>query len=350
MAPSVTNSVHVVLLPSADAGAMQLEFQHFGEILSVSPMPQEGKAEVVFFDVHDASRVVEALGCAFGPQRGLRSVKLAGDALFDADDVSAISDSQEASDEGEMTLEFFDIRVAARYLGGSARDAEEASDAGPPGLSLPSVEAVSAVMPCKVIIKGLPGNLFSTQMVSTVVQQAGLEAYLLDVGVRGGKARREVVVTLTCSAAAEICACHFQCGQWACFGGGVSAKVVYPGSGKSAQKTRQAFAESWFQAERTVLSSTAAIFQLSFYDLGLEQWPQVADEGASEGSEKSSPRTPFNLSAEAAVFVPGGAGRAESWGKDACSGPAIASDASTEASESEEERDSPRRSVVAARA
>lgn len=266
-----SNTVHVALTLGTDLATIQAAFEPFGEVACVDYVEADSKVAVVYFDVRHAAQAIEALGtqfCSPGPQRGVRSVRLAGDVKFESQDFAGISGVQNA-DDGTFILEFYDVRDAARYdsqlvttthadatKGGAANvlvpPGLEASQGfkemvSPPGLGRPTMANSAEIPPgielppglvavtqasqkleavCQVTVSCLPNKLLSKSMMEAVLQQAGVENGVLDFSTKCGKSCGEAIVNFSSFKAAEKCAAHFKGCMWDQMGNSVLTQLV----------------------------------------------------------------------------------------------------------------------------
>lgn len=92
--------------------AIIAELARFGDIICIDV--QQGEVRVSYHDVRAAinAKAYFGSGCVYGPQRGLRSLRLLGCAIIESMDAAGISNVCQTED-GDYFVEFYDIRKRA---------------------------------------------------------------------------------------------------------------------------------------------------------------------------------------------------------------------------------------------
>jgi hypothetical protein len=204
----------------------------------------------------------------------------------------------------------------------------------------------------QVQISGLPNKILSAPMMEAVLQQAGLDAGVLDMKMHVGKPCGKVVVTFSSLEVVERCIRHFYGCQWDASGTAVGVEVL------------SAICEDLNQSAAG-FSADAPVFEMPpLQEEASHDWTstKALSENAPIFVPKSATKVPMFVphseglpaaatafSADAPVFLPG-AGAAENKGKGTGEGTVwsretgaqsavavISSDTSTEVGDSEAE-------------
>lgn len=207
-----TNSIRLALPPGMDLENSLAPLKMFGEIASCKVGKDHSTALVVYYDVRAAAETLKAMGggpfVQPGPQTGSRSVCLPGDADLTADDVAGISSLSQNADEGSYTVEFFDIREAARIR----KKLASAEELEPAVVECTPTTQKGATCH-NVMIHGLPNGLLSEMMMEAMLQQAGIDG-VVSFSTKPGKPCGEARVTFYSQEAAQRCMAHFHGRQW----------------------------------------------------------------------------------------------------------------------------------------
>eukprot|EP00929_Paragymnodinium_shiwhaense_P009527 TRINITY_DN113732_c0_g1_i1.p1 TRINITY_DN113732_c0_g1~~TRINITY_DN113732_c0_g1_i1.p1 ORF type:complete len:412 (+),score=83.92 TRINITY_DN113732_c0_g1_i1:118-1236(+) len=278
---SYTDSVHVHLPMVNDEKAARSVLVLFGEIASIEPLREVACVfAVTYFDVRAAVACLDALAptnCWPSADSGARTARLPGSVTLEQHILPKIANIKMAQDKASYVVEFFDSRDAARYKKTvaevqKAKEKEEkpqktkaaqsfsqasfgstpapssttsGSSAAPSAASTTTSSASSSTKAASgnksdsskdvraqnydCIIKGLPNRVLSDAMMEAMLEQAGVDNCVVKFATQHGTPNGTAVITLSQRNSAERCARHFEGCKWGAAAGPVVARIVISG-------------------------------------------------------------------------------------------------------------------------
>jgi len=220
---AVSDTLHLEFPSHTNHAAILKTLAQFGDVMSFELIPgppglqlKTKVVSAVYFDVRAVQRAVDMLGChrcTVMPQSVSRIVLMGGDVQFDAHGIHGVSNmSTDPSDEGSFLVEFFDSRnvlhAHAAVYHASLSEAETESNMR----STQEHEPYSTQV--VVSIKGLPNGICSKPMMQAVLEQAGLEDYIVSSETQTGNLCGHFLLTLNGQQAVDKCVEHFHGRKW----------------------------------------------------------------------------------------------------------------------------------------
>jgi hypothetical protein len=284
--PWNTNTFLTALPKSLGMSEALEQFNAFGEVSSWRPL--RGGICVSFYDIRCAWYAIQMLGekyCTPAKQHGERIVHLAPDVTLTDVDLACVSNILE-QDDGTVSVEFFDTRVAERMKKAEeARMSPQEQVEPPPGLesyqrpstgcvgpayvstasmkAMPKHSTNHAATPSRdlhgqqqiVLIKGLPKALLSEKCIEAMFQQAGLQDAIISVSTTHGEPCGEALVTLRTLKHAELCMNHCQGRCWDPAGKTKVEVMLVPKQSSESEDRRLGAEASRSKARRSKVST-----------------------------------------------------------------------------------------------
>lgn len=243
-----TNALHVRLPADMAFAAAGQHLSRFGDVMSLEEVPSHSGSgltvSVVFFDVRAAELATKTIGtgaCERLPQYGHRTVRMSGEFSLDNESVDCVSNVWDDEVElGTYMVEFYDTRDAHRVRQQAQQQVQQ---------QMPNLMPQQAFLHCDaggqlaagapyeeeigqpaILLRGLPIAVCTPNMLSAMIQQAGLSDHVLQKQVVIGKQCGEVLLTMDSMRTANYCFGHFHGCCWDASGLPVSAEyMVVPG-------------------------------------------------------------------------------------------------------------------------
>eukprot|EP00929_Paragymnodinium_shiwhaense_P114670 TRINITY_DN83138_c0_g1_i1.p1 TRINITY_DN83138_c0_g1~~TRINITY_DN83138_c0_g1_i1.p1 ORF type:complete len:404 (+),score=80.26 TRINITY_DN83138_c0_g1_i1:110-1321(+) len=264
--PNPSKLTRKVLLP----GTVQIDVADIDRVSNVQADDDSGAFTVEFFDARDAARYIKAAERAKAaeeavdgvePPPGLQAQARAGPpglclppGLAGPPGLCPAAEFPSSPKERSKSARFTEETASCgseESLHFRSHAASSSSD------DEPKEEPKDAAAPLgpQVKLRGLPNAMLCDELMSTMLQQAGLEAFVLDIAMQYGEkgTQGEVVLTLANWFVADKCLHHFHGRQWGT--SVVTAEMVMPPF--NAESAAAALAAA---ASLPPMSATAAEF------------------------------------------------------------------------------------------